>query len=372
MAVGEYAGFSDEQDDEEEEGAASDPGFYQVSSYGADYTVEVIVQRLKKGLIAVPKFQRDYVWTKKQASRFIESLLLGLPVPGIFLAQQSGAGEAVKHVIDGQQRLRTLEFFLDGKFRQQKDFKLCGGVCDKWHGRSYKDISEADQQRINESIIHAAVFRQDRPAQGRASMFHIYERLNTGGTKLAAQEIRACFMDLNDIIRLCNEVNEESAWRNLFSNRQIKGMKDQELILRFWAGCADWQNYKKPMKAFLNRFYESNASLTPARKEELRSDFLKVLAIVRSSIGDRAFRPAKSGIFNTAVFDAVMISLHEQVRKHGAEYYEDAAVISKIERGYDELLQDGEFRKFYEKTPNDREHYTGRIRMAIEKFGCLN
>jgi len=96
-----------------------------ITSYGADYVVDVLIRRLEKGDIQIPDFQRGYVWSHKTASRFIESLLLGLPVPGIFLSRE---GETLKHlVIDGQQRPRTLELFYDGVFSPtNRAFSLVG------------------------------------------------------------------------------------------------------------------------------------------------------------------------------------------------------------------------------------------------------
>lgn len=75
---------------------------YSITSYGVDYTVDRIVNRLGKNHIIIPEFQRQYVWDIKQASRFIESLILGLPVPGVFLSQEKDTNRML--VIDGQQR----------------------------------------------------------------------------------------------------------------------------------------------------------------------------------------------------------------------------------------------------------------------------
>src|SRR5207247_11456077 len=88
------------------------PFRYSISSYGADYPVDGLVQRLRAGSIFVPSFQRGFVWTLPQASQFVESLLLGLPVPGIFLSKEEKTQKLL--VIDGQQRLKTLQFFYDG------------------------------------------------------------------------------------------------------------------------------------------------------------------------------------------------------------------------------------------------------------------
>ncbi|HSE57197.1 MAG TPA: DUF262 domain-containing protein, partial [Nitrospiraceae bacterium] len=112
------------------------PFKYSITSYGADYPVDSLIKRIADGSIYVPSFQRGYVWKVKQASRFIESLLLGLPVPGIFLSKEQGTQKLL--VIDGQQRLRTLQYFYEGIFEPGgKKFSL-RGVQSKYNGSTYR------------------------------------------------------------------------------------------------------------------------------------------------------------------------------------------------------------------------------------------
>lgn len=98
------------------------PEKYDITSFGADYDVEGLVRRLQRGDIFIPSFRRNYVWNQNLASRFVESLLLGLPIPGIFLARQAESNKLI--VIDGQQRLRTLQFFYDGFSSQSRMITL--------------------------------------------------------------------------------------------------------------------------------------------------------------------------------------------------------------------------------------------------------
>ena len=97
------------------------PARYDITSYGIDFDIEGIVRRVKKGDIYIPEFQRNFVWKMPESSRFIESLLLGLPVPGIFLAQDPETNKML--VIDGQQRLLSLKFFYDGYFNPKEGAK---------------------------------------------------------------------------------------------------------------------------------------------------------------------------------------------------------------------------------------------------------
>jgi len=130
------------------------PFRYAITSYGADYPVDSLVQRLDRDVIFVPEFQRKYVWTLKQASRFIESLLLGLPVPGVFFAKESDSGKLL--IIDGQQRLRSLQYFYSGLFKG-KEFRLTD-VQPRYEGKTYKTLDGEDQLRLNDSVSELSHF----------------------------------------------------------------------------------------------------------------------------------------------------------------------------------------------------------------------
>lgn len=95
---------------------------FAIESYGADYTVDSLVDRMRKGAFTIPEFQRKFVWTIRHSSKFIESLLMGLPVPGIFLYKEAATNKHL--VIDGQQRLKTLQAFYDKRFLRKESESL--------------------------------------------------------------------------------------------------------------------------------------------------------------------------------------------------------------------------------------------------------
>src|SRR5436305_3125266 len=136
---------------------------YEVTSFGSDPEVELLVQRLNRGDILIPSFQRDYVWRQPEASKFIESLLLGLPVPMLFFATETGSNKQI--VIDGQQRLKTLQFFYNGIFnprpgdKNQRTFSLTK-VQEPFEGLTYATLQEHDRLRLDTSIIHATTVKQ--------------------------------------------------------------------------------------------------------------------------------------------------------------------------------------------------------------------
>jgi hypothetical protein len=106
--------------DVEDEALLEQPGDikFTITSYGADYTVDTLIRRLKTEAFYVPQFQRRFVWSQRHASRFLESLLMGLPVPGIFLYREPQTNRHL--VVDGQQRLRTLQYFRSRRAHQEQ------------------------------------------------------------------------------------------------------------------------------------------------------------------------------------------------------------------------------------------------------------
>lgn len=228
---------------------------YSITSYGADYPVDGLVRRIESGDIAVPEFQRQFIWPRPRIERFIESLLLGLPVPGIFLALEPESNRLL--VIDGQQRLRTLAAFYKGLLRG-KEFRLSEGVQPQFVGRTYETLEAEDRRRLDDSIIHATVIKQDVPSDDQSSVYFIFERLNTGATLLQPQEIRAAIYQ-GAFNELLHEMNVFPKWREVFGGPSPR-LKDQELILRFLAFGHDAAHYKRPMKEFLNEFMGSIAS----------------------------------------------------------------------------------------------------------------
>ena len=224
---------------------------FSISSFGVDYPVETLVSRMRSELFYIPDFQRQFVWSQNQSSRFVESLLLGLPVPGIFLFKEPETGRHL--VIDGQQRLKSLLFFCDGLFKG-REFRLTG-LESEWEGQTHITLSDADRARLADAVIHATVFKQDLPQNDINSVYEVFERINTGGSKLSSQEIRSCIChgNFNDFL---HRLNENEDWRAIFGPKS-KRLRDVETILRFLAFYEDQDTYSSPMKHFLNDYMKS-------------------------------------------------------------------------------------------------------------------
>jgi hypothetical protein len=207
-------------DEAEEEDHLTKP--FTISSYGADYTVDSLVKRMETKSFFVPPFQRSLVWNVKQASRFIESLLMGLPVPGIFVFREAQTNRHL--IVDGQQRLRTLQAFYNGIFRGE-EFRLLD-VRKQWLERTCKDLDSSDKLRLDDSVIHTTIFRQEQPEDNIDSIYEVFERINTGGIKLSDQEIRVC-VNFGPFTDLLNTLNDDANWRNLYGAVKRPGANPQ-------------------------------------------------------------------------------------------------------------------------------------------------
>ncbi|CAM1366426.1 conserved hypothetical protein [Tenacibaculum sediminilitoris] len=324
--------------DEKEESIA--PIIYDISSYGADYDVEGLVKRLKRGDIFIPPFQRDYVWNQAEASRLIESLLLGLPVPGVFLAKESDSNKL--SVIDGQQRLKSLLFFYEGFFNpkegdnRKKVFKL-KNVQQQFEGKTYDELEEEDRINLDDSIIHATIIKQETPNDDNTSIYHVFERLNTGGRKLTPQEIRSAIY-IGKLNELIVELNDYEPWRELFGKKNNR-LKDQEMILRFFAMYTSLDIYTKPLKEFLNKFNGKYRNPIDSEIDRLSTVFKTTTNRILDNFGKSAFRPDR--VFNASAFEVLMVGIatrldenidFESLVANINELYKDQDFIDSITR----------------------------------------
>ena len=347
--------FDDPIEPELDEGPVNVPEYW-ITSYGIDYDVVGIVRRLKNGDICIPRFQRGFVWDKDRSSRFIESLLLRLPVPGIFLYREADSQKQI--VIDGLQRLLTLRSYYDGKIAD-KEFALTGLAGNSpYNGRKYTQLDDADRRKLDDSVIHATVIRQDKPDDGGSSQYAIFERLNTNATPLTAQEIRAAIYN-GAFNKLLIELNENPEWRKLFGNKH-KRRRDEELILRFLALYYQSGDYRHSMKGFLNSFMNKNRYMVSLSEDEVRPLFNNTVSTVINAIGPKAFRLKHQ--VNAALFDSVMVGVARRLKSGSPP--------RKMQAAYERLVKDDNFLELLDVRTSSKESVTKRLQMATEAFAC--
>jgi hypothetical protein len=280
--------------DSEVADAEAGPVRYELFTFPADFTLEVLHQKWKNQEILIPPMQRGYVWTQYQASRLIESFLLGLPVPSIFLYVEKPTEKYL--VVDGQQRLRSIFYFFEESFGEEKFGKrvvfrltlpdLAPGKPNPWTGKKFSELREEDALKLKNSILRAFIMRQVLPDDD-TSIYHVFERLNTGGTSLTPQEVRNAVYG-GPFNEMLHELNEGRAWREILGKpKSDPRLKDIELILRFLALYRGADVYEKPMKAFMTNFMRDNKR--GQANDQLRPVFEKTTESVRKTLGERPF-----------------------------------------------------------------------------------
>ncbi len=342
------------------------PVNYTITSYGADYPVDSLITRMRSGDIIVPRFnwipdeggeivgfQREYVWPRPKADKFIESLLLGLPVPGIFLVKEA-TGRLL--VLDGHQRLYTLSAFYKGVIHGQ-EYSL-DSVQKRFEGIKYADLDTEDRRRLDDSIIHATIVRQDQPTNDQSSIYVIFERLNTGGVNLQPQEIRVALYH-GELVGVLRELNENATWRQLYGATS-KRLKDMELILRFFAFFYYAKSYAAPMKDFLNKYMATNRHLEHQSREDLKSIFSDTIALISKAIGQKAFRPQRA--INAAVMDSLMTGIALRIAKGRVRSNTD------VRRAYESLMSDPLYVRAIETGTSQDANVATRLRLSAKAF----
>lgn len=351
-----------ERIDSEHQDQESEPATYDIVTYPADYTLEGLVAKYRNGSILVPGFQRKFVWTIKQASRLIESFLLGLPVPAIFLYAEPDTNKLL--VVDGQQRLLSIFYFFEGYFGSETKgrrivFNLNGlGEKSAYRGKSYSEFQASDEaalNKLNDAVLRAFVIKQLNP-KDNTSIYHVFERLNTGGTQLVGQEIRNCVYhgSLNNLLM---DLNKSPEWRDIYGKlSEDKRQRDIELILRFLSLYYDSSKYKKPMKDFLSDFMRRHQYANEDRLSEYEMLFKSTTASLVRCLGKRPFH-IRTGL-NAAVFDSVQTVFAKNLDN----------IPSNIKERYDALIVDDTFLRLVSSATTDDEVVRDRLELVEQRL----
>ena len=193
----------------DDEAGTPDPGL--VMSYAANMTVESLVERLDGGDIFIPSVGSGCVWSMARASRLVESLLLGLPVPNIYLFREHESGRHM--VLDGRQRLLAMEGFLHGSLCGS-DFRLTG-VCEGLMGKSYADMHRLEQRQLDKVLITVTVVHQPKSEVSRSPVLSVFERLNKGTGGLSSHEMRAAVYE-GSLNRVLSELSASPCWQEVY------------------------------------------------------------------------------------------------------------------------------------------------------------
>lgn len=305
---------------------------YDITASPNDFNISTIVSFMERGSISIPPYQRNYTWDKRRASKLIESLMLGLPVPQLFLYEESRNKFSI---LDGQQRLMSIYFFVKGRFPRKEaraelretfglfglfpeevladdkkfvDFSLdLPGKDDlrssPFHGSKYLTLAD-NRVTFDLRTVRCVLIKQSSPDDDNSSVFEIFDRLNTGGVNLKPQEIRANLY-YSDFYQMIYDVNKDKNWRKIFGNEvRDLNLRDIELVLRAFAMLVEGEAYRPTMTRFLNTFSSKMKNRKIQVKIGLLSEyFLEFCRLIVENEGTYVFQ-ASSERFSIALFES--------------------------------------------------------------------
>ncbi|CAN5291200.1 hypothetical protein BH11PLA2_BH11PLA2_10920 [soil metagenome] len=341
-----------------------------VKTQNIEYDLETLAKKIKNGVIKLdPEYQRRYRWSDEVSSGLIESLILNIPIPLIYISQdvdvdeEVGSETARYSVIDGQQRLTAISRYL------RNEFSLAGlTVLNDLIGSYYKDLPPFLIRRLEERTLRC--LRIDSTVDEQVK-YDIFERLNSGSVKLELQELRNAVSrgEFNQLIKdLAKDVN----FRILLqidledpeSNKKVKKMEDVELVLRFFALSGEnYKTMKKGFKQFLSDEMNRMNKLSSGPLETMSRKFTNTMAFIRREFGNQAFAKSRyeggafvhMSNFNAAVYDALAVAIGDTIDMDRPQ------LPSNAKKQYADLFMDAKFFSSIEGSVNDQNKIESRI-----------
>ena len=368
-------------------------GEYDITAVPSDFTILTLKDLMDRGSVRIPGFQRNFVWDRKRASKLIESLIVGLPVPQIFLYAKDARTNLV---IDGQQRLMSLYYFMEGRFPRRnrrvelrrildEHGKIPGDVLadgsyfenfklqlpktlpdrnNRLSGSTYENLGPDDKYHLDTRPVRCITVRQNTPQNDNSSMYEIFNRLNTGGINLRPQEIRAS-MYHSPFYDMLARINTEPGWRKLLqSPNPDLHMKDVEVLLRGFAMLVDHDGYAPSMTRFLDVFSrqcERNENEDNRYFENLFRSFVKAV----SQAPEDVLVNKKNRRFNVALYEAVFYAACKDA------YASRGLVKRKLSgREINKLREDHDFGDASQRATTGTVNVQKRLARAIDILGA--
>lgn len=384
MSDAEFEVVDDDSDEYvEDESESDDLGLFDTGPsslpyFGADFDAAGLVRRLDDGDILIPRFdpdesagltvegfQRQRVWTAPRMEKFIESLLLGWPVPSIFLVVEPDGRYLV---LDGQQRLTTLQTFYNGTHPDGRPFVL-RDVAEHLQGATYDTLSVESKRRLNNTFIQAVVI-EPAGEDGRDAVYRLFGRLNSGGVSLTAQEIRVALYR-GPLVEFIRDLNHEPSWRLLFGATHKK-LKDHELVLRALAMSeviekidGSWTDeklrltaYKPPMAQFLNGYLDRHGDLRGLNKKAVTQAFAEACKLLVEANGRDGLKFA--GRLNAAHIDAVLGTLIFALLSG------KSVSSNRLRKAIEDLRANADYIDWVSRSTSHRDSVYGRLQTAYK------
>ena len=252
-----------------------------------EYPIEILVQKYLVGIdedeneIFIPDYQREMTWDEDRQSKFIESVLLGLPIPYIFVADTSETEDLARlEIIDGTQRIRTLARFINNELELNNLHKL-----DRLNGFTFSDLPLSRKRRFQRTTIRMIQLTEEADEEVRRDLF---ERINTGSVELNEMEKRRGSKP-GKFLDLIEELSKSKVFLDLcsFTQTEIKKRDPQEFVLRFFAFLNNYNNYSgKKVHQFLDEYLEQANKSDTLDINAMREEFISVLSFIEEYFPD--------------------------------------------------------------------------------------
>ena len=361
---------------------------YDITATPNDFNLSTLFSLMNNGIVKIPPFQRNYVWDIKQASKLIESIILGLPIPQVFLYEK---GKNNFLVIDGQQRLLSIYFFVKQRFPTEEGRKILRDYLtgsetiseaiianDKYFGSfslklpspvasaenkfdnlKYEQLEDSKYTFDFLRTIRSVVIKQNAPDDEDSSMYEIFNRLNSGGVNLKPQEIRMSLY-YSSFYKMLFDVNNEKHWRDILGQSSTDlNFKDIEILVRAFAMLYLHDKYSRPMTKFLNRFSKAGGNFDQPLIDYLKELFISFLKSSRN-LSPRDFYSQNSR-FNISLFESVFVAtcLEAFKKRQTVTRFIDPKSLGK-------LKSDSEFTLASQSSVASKSSVETRIRRAKE------
>ncbi len=359
----------------------------RLSTDRMDISFGELINMYKAGeLVIRPEYQRLFRWNRTQKTALIESILLGIPIPPVFVAEDV---DGIWELVDGLQRVSTIISFF-GELDEQLLKIDTDGDMDEESGEG-EVCSEEEENNKNNWILESGSLIKDlegfhvgnlpkkytinikravcrveilRGESNTAMKYELFKRLNSGGSKLTPQEIRnAIYRGIDPKVnKLTEELSKNPDFKALvsLSRQKRKELYDQELVLRFVAFLGKIEDINSNTETFLDNFMKEAVKDSQFNAEYYKNIFTKVIKMIRDVCGDSVFRNDRNA-FVPAHYEGIMIGIAQNIEKYEAE---PQLIREKVER----LKGDDDFKRYSGSASNSRSRVKNRLKQADKIF----
>ena len=324
-----------------------------------DLGVDALVGQVKSGILFLrplsdrPKFQRQYVWADKLASRLVESVLLNVPVPPCYLSENE---DCEFDVIDGQQRIYSLYRFVENQFKLSNLEAL-----EELNGLRFFELPSKEQRKIRTYTLRCVVITNESHPEIK---FDVFERLNTSTMPLNSQELRNC-VSRGALNNLLAELSFGEEWLSIRGRKAPdKRLADEEIILRYFSfQLQGIEKYKTPLKNWLNDTARMGRKLSEHEIDILRNKWEKALfnSLCWFEAG-RCFRRPGSKAINRALFELIMRTAT------GVDHSVADAKQSSFQEAFNQIMSNEEFQDLISRAVDHKSRTDKRFKMWNEKM----